>query len=320
MSFLSGALFRLVYDDCYTNEYAVLRATKSFGQKKYDIFEQNCEHSTRWCKTGIHDSIQMEVCFTTAGKAALIVCLRLISLLILWLLQLSRESQPPSESSRKQERLLNALYMAFIACVFFGYSLYQSCARIKPVVPKKEHDTDICGIESARRSCADATHSYCCCGANCCNPVVLALGCASCFLCSFVDACCSVCRKHIHCGPRTICRRPSSVVIGLFIRIFVREAIAAAGPLLVLYFEDEIVAHVGTAVDKSLVIIAAIVAGSLVAYLIGALVGVWIEALFGSCVRCCCSRPADSYARENRRDNGQPARDEILVINSNVPV
>jgi len=92
MSFGSGALYRMVYDDSYTDEYAVLRALKSFGQKKYDIFEQNCEHSTRWCKTGIHDSIQMEVCFTTAGKAAVVVCLRLISLLMLWLLQLSRES------------------------------------------------------------------------------------------------------------------------------------------------------------------------------------------------------------------------------------
>ena len=94
-SFWSGALYRVLYDDCYTDEYALLRAKKSFGEKKYDIFEQNCEHSARWCKTGIHDSIQMEVCFTTAGKAALIVILRLISLLMLWLLQLSRETETP---------------------------------------------------------------------------------------------------------------------------------------------------------------------------------------------------------------------------------
>ena len=125
MSFASGALYRLVYDDSYTNDYAVLRALKSFGEKKYDVFEQNCEHSTRWCKTGIHDSIQMEVCFTTLGKIAVIVLLRLISLIMLWLLQLSHESQPQSERSREQERLINAVYMAFIAFVFFVYSLYQ---------------------------------------------------------------------------------------------------------------------------------------------------------------------------------------------------
>jgi len=94
-SFLSGTLYRVVYDDCYTDEYTLLRAKKSFGEKKYDIFEQNCEHSTRWCKTGIHDSIQMEICFTTAGKAAVIVVLRLISLLMLWLLHLSGDTQTP---------------------------------------------------------------------------------------------------------------------------------------------------------------------------------------------------------------------------------
>jgi len=38
----------MVYDDCYPHDYALLRAAKSFGEKKYDIFEQNCEHSTMW--------------------------------------------------------------------------------------------------------------------------------------------------------------------------------------------------------------------------------------------------------------------------------
>ena len=47
-SCLSGALYRMVYDDCYPHDYALLRAAKSFGEKKYDIFEQNCEHSTTW--------------------------------------------------------------------------------------------------------------------------------------------------------------------------------------------------------------------------------------------------------------------------------
>ena len=86
------------------------------------------------CKTGIRDSVQMEVCFTTVGKAALVVCLRLISLVILWLLQLSRESQSADARPLRQERLLNAVYMAFIACIFFVYSLQQSVARILPTV------------------------------------------------------------------------------------------------------------------------------------------------------------------------------------------
>jgi len=147
MSFLNGTMYRLYYDDSYTNEYALLRAVMSMNEKKYDIFEQNCEHSSRWCKTGIHDSIQMEICFTTAGKAALIVGLRLISLLMLWLLQLSHEThQPNAEKSRTQEKILNVVYMACAGCVFFAYSLYQSGLQIRPKVSEQPHDTDICGI------------------------------------------------------------------------------------------------------------------------------------------------------------------------------
>ena len=314
-SFRSGALYRLVYDDCYTDDYAVLRAKKSFGEKKYDVFEQNCEHSTRWCKTGIHDSIQMEVCFTTAGKSALIVFLRLISLVMLWLLQLSHESQPRVDRSKRQERLLNAVYMSFIAVLFFVYSLYHSCSRIRPKVPEKRHDTDVCGIESGRRRCADVTHSYCCCGARYCSGVVLGLCCASCFLCSLFDACCSVCNKNIQCGLRTISRRPSSVITGLFIRIFVRETIAAAGPLLVLYFEEEIVSSFGTRLDKSVFVILAIVVASLVAYLVGALIGVWIEALFRCGATCCCTSSIGTHDVKSRRENtNQAAREEIKLM------
>ena len=61
---------------------------------------------------------------------------------------------------RLQERDLSVIYMAFVALVFFIYSLYHSCTRIRPKLAEKRHDPDICGIESARRNCADATHRY----------------------------------------------------------------------------------------------------------------------------------------------------------------
>jgi len=299
------------YDDCYPAEYALLRVAKSFGERKYDVFEQNCEHSTTWCKTGIRDSVQMEVCFTTAGKAALVVFLRLISLLILWLLQLSRESQSPDATRQlRQERILNAVYMAFIGCLFFVYSLQQSIARIQPTVPPKRHDTDVCGIETGRRWCADTMYDHCCC----CqfpksNKLVLGMCCVSCFFCSLFDACCSVCRKHVQCGPRTLCRRPSNVVFGLFIRVFVREAVAAAGPLLVLYFEREITSHFDATLDKAVVVILAIIGASVAAYLVGALIGVWIEALFF----CCCGRSAGNGGRANT----PPAREEVRLMSPN---
>lgn len=161
----------MVYDDCYTNDYVLLRAKKVFRQRKYDIFEHNCEHSTRWCKTGIHDSIQMDTCFTTAGKAALVVALRLISLVVLWLLQLTQPPQhqqdgaadvtqqsPETQTWRKPERIVSVLYMVAIGILFFVYSLHNGCKRIRPKVANKRHDTDICGIEEARRNCADVTH------------------------------------------------------------------------------------------------------------------------------------------------------------------
>lgn len=187
MSFMKGTMYRLYYVDSYTNEYSLLRAIKSLSEKKYDIFEQNCEHSSRWCKTGIHDSIQMEICFTTAGKAALIVGLRLVSLVMLWLLQLSRETQHlDAERPRTQERILNVVYMACVGCVFFAYSLYQSCLQIRAKVSEEYHDTDLCGIESGRRWCADGAHKCCCCGIKSWprNAFIVALCCITCFPCT----------------------------------------------------------------------------------------------------------------------------------------
>ena len=301
----------MVYDDCYPNEYVMLRATKSFGEKKYDIFEQNCEHSTRWCKTGIHESAQMEVCFTTAWKAALVVCLRLISLIVLWLLQMT---QPRNVGSRKPERIVSVVYMAAIGFLFFLYSLYHGCKGIRPRVPVKRHDTDICGIEEARRNCAVVTHRYCCCGVKQCNAVVLALGCASCFFCSLSDACCSVCRKNIQCGTRTFCRRPPSIVVGLFLRVFIRETIAAAGPLLVVYYEGDIASHFAALPDKFFVIILTIVGASLAAYVVGALIGVWIEALFVGCASCCCPSTVSDYDGRNQNEKAKPLTEEVELL------
>ena len=311
-----GTLYRVVYDDSYPDQYVMLRSMKSFGERKYDVFEQNCEHSTHWCKTGIHEGTQMEACFTTAGKAALVVFLRLISLIILWLLQLS---EPQDGGSRKQERVISVVYMAAIGCLFFIYSLSNSCREIRPKVAIEPHATDICGIEAARRGCADVTHRYCCCGVQKCNAVVLALCCASCFFCSLFDACCSGCRKNIQCGGTAICRRPPSIVIGLFLRILIRETIAAAGPVLVVCFEDEIASQFATLVNKFVVIILAIVGASLVSYLVGALIGVWIEALLICCATCCCGpesrRPGYHYEGVNQQENAQVRKEQVELPN-----
>ena len=168
-----------------------------------------------------------------------------------------------------------------------------------------------------------AVSDRCCCrGARKCNGIVLALCCASCFFCSLFDACCSVCRKNIQCGPTTICRRPSSVIVGLFIRIFVREAIAAAGPLLVVMHEEEVASSVDTVLDKSIVVILAIIVASLVAYLVGALIGVWIEALFGLCAGCCCVRSTSAYVSddvENAESHALRTSEVVVEVEADKP-
>jgi len=164
------------------------------------------------------------------------------------------------------------------------------------------HEHCIVLVESGRRWCAHGAHKCCCCGIKSKprNAFIVALCCITCFPCSLSDACCSVCRKNINCGPTTICRRRSVVIIGLFIRIFVRETIAAVGPLLVVIFEEEVAYQVGPSVDKAVVIILAIIAASLVAYVIGALIGVWIEAVFRWSATRCCVRSTDVYRHGNR--------------------
>ena len=54
-----GTFYRISHDDCYTDEYTALRAERTVGEEKYDFFEQNCEHTVVWCKTGLHSSEQV---------------------------------------------------------------------------------------------------------------------------------------------------------------------------------------------------------------------------------------------------------------------
>jgi len=84
-----GTVYRIVHDDCYTDDYTALRAQRSVGEEKYDFFEQNCEHSATWCKTGLPSSDQLQSCCTSVGKVAFAIFLRAVMLAVLWLLQIS---------------------------------------------------------------------------------------------------------------------------------------------------------------------------------------------------------------------------------------
>ncbi|NJL82263.1 MAG: lecithin retinol acyltransferase family protein [Chloroflexaceae bacterium] len=59
------------YSTCYSPDEVVKRAVSRLGEKDYHAIFNNCEHFSRWCKTGDHKCKQVRngVCFG-AGQAA----------------------------------------------------------------------------------------------------------------------------------------------------------------------------------------------------------------------------------------------------------
>lgn len=170
------ALYRINYEDCYNADYIILRATKLLNERRYDLLVRNCEHFSRWCKTGSGSSIQVSNFWASLGKAAVTVGLRLIALIILILLQYSLESQEDQVRNRRQlERLetnLITLYIVIFTVAFMIYQLVTACARLA-VRPGnvKHHD-----VENPPRCCSNCYDSCtkgdncrgcccCCCGA-----------------------------------------------------------------------------------------------------------------------------------------------------------
>ncbi|WP_404789422.1 lecithin retinol acyltransferase family protein [Altericista sp. CCNU0014] len=53
-------LFTKKYQRCDSPEIVVERAKSRTGEEKYDLLFNNCEHFSRWCKTGNHQSEQIQ--------------------------------------------------------------------------------------------------------------------------------------------------------------------------------------------------------------------------------------------------------------------
>lgn len=53
-------LFRKIPYHLYTPEETIQRARSRLGETKYDLIFNNCEHFAIWCKTGIHESHQVD--------------------------------------------------------------------------------------------------------------------------------------------------------------------------------------------------------------------------------------------------------------------
>lgn len=55
-------LYRIDYDpgECYSPDVVANRALSRLGETQYDVIDNNCEHFTRWAKTGANRSHQVE--------------------------------------------------------------------------------------------------------------------------------------------------------------------------------------------------------------------------------------------------------------------
>jgi len=79
---LCNSLYRVNYQDCYNSEYTVLRAEKMLNEERYNLIDRNCEHFSRWCKTGSANSSQVSMAWTSLGKIVLSMFLKAIGLLV----------------------------------------------------------------------------------------------------------------------------------------------------------------------------------------------------------------------------------------------
>jgi len=131
-----GTPYRITYEDCYTNEYSVLRAEKLVGEKHYNIFHRNCEHSSNWCKTGLSKSDQVVTCFSSLGKSLLSFGLRLLNVILLLIFQVIHEKREGVQIDRKAfeyyEHIVTSAYMVVVFLLFLVWSMYTECRKLRP--------------------------------------------------------------------------------------------------------------------------------------------------------------------------------------------
>ena len=327
-SVLRGSVYRVTHHDSYTNEYTALRAEKTVGQEKYDFFEQNCEHTATWCKTGLHSSDQLHTCFTSFGKVALAVFLRAIVLAVLLLVQVCKLTHDNNTATAGQltvERSVDMAYFTLITTVFTTYSIYKDITKLKPHMELSGRELHYNSMESCRRYCTNQAFRYCCHKRPGCSRLVWCICFAACFICSLCQASCSLFASKLRAMCSVpCCGRPAAPVTRLIVRSVVRELIAASGPFIVVWFTNDIVSYFAiqhvvvsssSFVNRAVIIVIAVIVASLVAYPVGLLVSRWAE---GLCEACCCpcihrSKRAQCKRRESASQS-YPVHDQVVSI------
>jgi len=331
-----GNLYRINYEDCYNAEYTVLRARKLLGEKRYDMLERNCEHFSSWCKTGSTKSSQVSVCWASFGKMAATIILRVISLVILFLIQLSHEESEEicqgnstmiSRVTKGRcvlnetvEKVLTSVYIAVVTMVFTIHLLITSGKRLAVDLNSENQ----CCNDDCENGLACCLCSY----KNCPRCIFLRGGC-----CLINMMCVLVCRafcclfwcRHIRCSPCTCCRRPCKLVCGLFWRILFREVPGQLGTALIVGFEDEFGTAIGfqnlSAFDRTGHIIGWIILVQIVGYAVGIILGRLIDACCECCCKCCKKAKPKTTGTTDEQvmtvHNAQPENSSSIDTNDN---
>lgn len=322
-----NSLYRVNYQDCYNSDYTVLRARKLLGETRYNLIERNCEHFSRWCKTGSTNSSQISVAWTSLGKLVLAIGLKAVGLLVvLGFLQYAHEAQEDTTKDRRWleevQNILLSVYISVITIVFVVYLLKTTCSHLATVVRDDDPNPfaklysyctrSINASRFARLCCT----FWCCCfsddaRASCpnrccdCRPKLDSRIATRCFCCLFSccfstvrQLCCNVCQQ-IRCFPCTCYRRQGHLAFGLFARIFTREVVAAGGTLIVMLHEEFITNHETVvnrpSIVRTCVLIVIALVFHLVGYIIGAFIGRCAEAFCYVLCKCCCYTSASAY-------------------------
>jgi len=265
------------------------------NEDRYNLAERNCEHFSRWCKTGLTSSSQISIAWTSAGKAILALGLRLLMLFVLGLLEYLHESQEDTITKERDREwlelvqlLLTLVYIAVMNVVFIAYLLKTSGSHLPTVRRRRDEQQWCCRIPLPGDNSKKSKKSK-----KCKKCIILCFRCICCIICT----CCSIIRRivccfcvNVKCRPCTCCRRPAHLACGLFIRIVVRELLAAICTLIAIWLEELITNANGIREQIPLyrtgyLLLAATIA-HLVGYLLGACLGRWFEACY--CCFCCC--------------------------------
>ena len=196
---------------------------------------RNCEHFSSWCKTGSTKSSQVSVFWASLGRMAVSLILRMISLVILFFIQWSHEESEEicqgnstvtsmvstvtkgrCADNETMEKVLSYVYIGVVTVIFTIHLLITSGKQL--------------AVDPSSIKTRDTENPCNCC--HCCYdkcPDKIAPRCICCLLIMFgllvCRAVCCLCR-HIKSCPCICCRRPGTLVCGLFWRIFLREVSA----------------------------------------------------------------------------------------------